>query len=84
MTERNENKGSRERLVSAQDSKSIVLFSLIMVLGAALRVYDLGGESYWLDEVTMIDVAGRNLQSIFLQAQEGRPPVFVVLAHFWL
>jgi len=32
----------------------------------------------------MVHVAGDNLKSILVQAQGGRPPIFVFLAHFWI
>jgi mannosyltransferase len=57
------------------------IFSSIILLAAALRFYDLGGESYWYDEIIMVHVAQADLSSIL---HGGRPPVYVVLAHFWI
>src|SRR5687767_2498520 len=58
---------------------------LVMLLGAVLRLYNLGTESYWLDEVSMLRVAGGTIDSIVLDTREnGRPPVYVLFAHFWI
>ena len=67
-----------------QTKKTWFLLFLIIVLGAALRVYNLGEESYWNDEITMLRVAGSNQSSVFDLALGGRPPVYVLLAHFWI
>ncbi len=56
----------------------------VILLGITLRLYDLGAESFWVDEVTMVRVAGGSPQSIFAAAQGGRPPVYVLAAHYWL
>jgi len=57
------------------------LLGFIILLAAALRFYDLGGESYWYDEVIMVNAGQKDLGSII---QGGRPPVYVSLAHFWI
>jgi uncharacterized membrane protein len=67
-----------------RDWLSGLLLCLIVLLGAGLRVYDLGAESYWIDEIIMLRVAGGSLSDVLAAAQAGRPPVYVVLAHFWL
>jgi len=64
-----------------QHLASILLPCLVIILGAALRFYDLGTESYWHDEVIMLHVAGGDPESILVEVQDGRPPVYVLLAH---
>ncbi len=54
---------------------------LIIILAALLRLYDLGGESYWYDEVIMTDVAQGDLGKMI---KSGRPPLYVTFAHFWI
>jgi len=54
---------------------------LIVVLAAVLRIFDLSGESYWHDEIIMLRVAHGDLGSILTG---GRPPLFIILAHFWI
>lgn len=61
-----------------------LLLAFVLAGGAALRFYDLGGESYWLDEVTMLNVASRDLAGIAESALGGRPPVYVLALHFWM
>jgi mannosyltransferase len=58
-----------------------VLLGIVILLSLCLRFYDLGGESYWYDEIIMVRVAQADLSSIL---HGGRPPVYVVLAHFWI
>ncbi len=66
-----------------QDRKYLytLLLLIVVVLAAALRFYDLKGESYWYDEVIMVRVAQGDIWSIL---EGGRPPFFIVLAHFWI
>lgn len=51
----------------------------VLLLGAALRLYDLGGESLWFDEVFTVLFAQDSVPSIL----SYRAPVFVVLGHYW-
>jgi mannosyltransferase len=55
--------------------------SLIIMVGAILRFYDLGGESYWYDEIIMVRVAQDNIWAII---EGGRPPLYIILSHFWI
>jgi uncharacterized membrane protein len=64
-----------------QGTLSWFLLGVIILLGAFLRFYDLGSESYWNDEVIMVHVAQEDLWSIL---QGGRPPLYIVFAHFWI
>ena len=57
------------------------IFSSIILLAAALRFHDLGGESYWYDEIIMVRVAQDNIWAII---EGGRPPIYIILAHFWI
>lgn len=49
------------------------LLVFIILLAAALRFYDLGGESYWYDEVIMLRVAQDNILTII---EGGRPYIY--------
>ncbi|HET6262756.1 MAG TPA: glycosyltransferase family 39 protein, partial [Chloroflexia bacterium] len=57
------------------------LLGAVLALGATLRLYDLGRESYWLDEVIMLRAAQGDVGSIL---GGTRPPVYVLLTHFWI
>lgn len=75
----------KDELTLNQAAISIALPCLVIMLGAALRFYDLGAESYWLDEMTTLRIAQGSVESIFLDTQEcGRPPVHILLVHFWM
>lgn len=60
-----------------------ILLVGIVLLGAALRIYDLGTESYSLVEVDTALVAQAPLQAILIHS-EGRPQLYLILAHFWI
>ena len=66
---------------SDKENKRWFWLTVIVLLAAILRFYDLGGESYWFDEVIMLDVAKQDLWTIL---QGSRPQIYVILAHFWL
>jgi len=60
----------------------IALASLV-IIGSGLRLYDLGAESLWQDEVTMIQI----VTDPALVAEEIsllRPPLYVLLGHVWV
>lgn len=67
-----------------------LLISLLLIAtiaaGATLRFTDLAGESYWIDEVAMIERAGGSVGSIVDEATAGggRPPLFTLIAHVWV
>jgi 4-amino-4-deoxy-L-arabinose transferase-like glycosyltransferase len=57
----------------------------ILVLALALRVYDLGGESVWIDEGFSIRVAQLPLPELFQATRyDIHPPLYYVLLHFWI
>lgn len=64
---------------------SLPLFS-IFLLALILRIYNLDGESYWLDEFYSIQVSRLSpleiLNEIVLSG-ENNPPIYFVLLHFW-
>jgi hypothetical protein len=56
-----------------------------VLLGAGLRLYDLGAESYWYDEMITVRIAADGLpavlDSFFFRA---RPPLHLLLASLWM
>jgi len=76
-------KNLNDKLTLDKNLIATMLLCLVITLGTALRIYDLNAESYWGDEVTMIEV-GQNLEWIFYEVLDGRPPLYVLLAHFWM
>lgn len=59
-------------------------FYLIALLAAALRFYQLGAESYWLDEVYTVHMAQRNVDQLLAVREIDWPPAYYVLIHFWV
>ena len=56
----------------------------LVVLGAALRLPNLG-RAYWIDEGLSVGIASHRLAQIpGLLRLDGSPPLFYVLLHFWL
>lgn len=58
-------------------------FILIILLGSALRLYHLGAESLWYDEVGSIDQATQNLSALFFNFQQD-PPFYHLLLKYWI
>jgi mannosyltransferase len=78
-------KNLTNRLKPGKDLISLAWPCLIILLGTALRFYDLGAESYWFDEVYMVRVAQLGLNEIISQVRSGAsPPIYYLLAHFWM
>lgn len=61
--------------------KSILILTLIMLVGGFLRLYELGAESLWLDEVNTVNVSGQSLSSIILDTST---PLYFIITHFWM
>ena len=63
------------------------LLILIIILGAALRLYDLNGESIWLDEAYTIDISKYDPVGIvneILRNNENHPPLYYSFMHYWI
>lgn len=72
-------------LFRRRPSRQHVLLSLVVLLGAIFRIYDLGAESYWIDEVSLIRTATADVEQILADFwHNGRPPVYVWLGRAWI
>ena len=58
------------------DNKLIVLLAILSI-GLFLRIYDLGGESIWLDESASVRFASLNISDIFFLGG-GEKPTFIL------
>src|SRR5215208_4471437 len=58
----------------------------ILVVGLALRLYDLGSESLWWDEVYAIATMAHPgpLEIVRLSSTDNNPPFFYLILHFWM
>lgn len=64
---------------------AIIILSLILLLGALLRVYALSAESLYFDEAYSVWAARHSLSWLFnLSMQRIFPPLYYMLLHFWL
>jgi len=65
-------------------NKVILALLLILALASFLRIYDLGTESLWYDEVHSIRVSGQNFVSVIRGAAVGKhTPLYFIGLHFW-
>ena len=64
-------------------SKNLLLLILLLLIGTALRLYELGAESFWQDEVTMAVITSDTAQFIE-QITFERAPVFTALGYIWV
>ncbi|GBC60941.1 hypothetical protein DENIS_1901 [Desulfonema ishimotonii] len=60
-----------------------VLLAAILCLSFILRIYDLGGESIWLDEGYSVSFAKMKTGEIFC-LQDTNPPLYYMILHWWI
>jgi uncharacterized membrane protein len=57
----------------------------IVLAGAFLRVYHLGTQSLWLDEVVSVEFAKLSVpQMVQATAQDVHPPLYYFILHYWI
>lgn len=61
--------------------KPYIKFSFIFLLGFALRLYNLGGLSFWFDEAVTVCWT-KNLNNLF-KLDECTPPLYFLLVYVW-
>jgi 4-amino-4-deoxy-L-arabinose transferase-like glycosyltransferase len=74
------------RAASSQRSRvaSCIVFVLILALGAALRLYMLGANEFWLDEALPIFIAGDSLHEMVENLKnDSHPPLYFALVLGW-
>jgi len=64
------------------EKKAILVLVLIVLLGAFLRIYDLGVESLWLDEVASIFES--TLPIVDISTHSNQPPLYFILLGWWI
>lgn len=70
--------------VSRSLLQTLLVLGTIFV-GGVFRFFDLGGESYWVDEIIMVRLASNNFASIVAEISDtARPPMYVMAVHFWI
>jgi len=65
-------------------SKPTMILVLILLLGTILRFYDLGAESYWIDEMSTVIEGQQSIQQILESGRIDQPPAYYLPYHLWL
>lgn len=59
--------------------------AILLVMGASVRLYSLGAESLWLDEVFSLRLSELSFDEFWDAIQrDTHPPLFPLLLHFWI
>ena len=76
----------KPRALFAPPSRYTLVILAIFVVGLALRLYALGSESLWWDEVYAISRMAHPgpLEIIRLSSTDNNPPLFYLLLHYWM
>ncbi len=61
-----------------------ILFLLVLLVGAFLRLYQLGIESFSYDEGIMIEATSSGWATVMANLARGRPPLIVLLGFGWI
>jgi len=67
--------------------KSNYLILLIFLLGLALRIYDLAGESIWFDEAASVVASKLGIIELIhwiIDTRDGNPPFYYMFFQFWV
>jgi len=62
----------------------VVLLGIILLLGTALRFYDLGAESYWMDEMFSVVEGQQSIHQLITSGKLDQPPAYYLPFHLWL
>ena len=76
----------RQQARLASPIEYIVALLVIFLVGLALRLYGLGSESLWWDEVYAISTMAQPgaLEIIRLSSTDNNPPLFYLILHYWM
>jgi mannosyltransferase len=74
------------KLIVDQNLMSNVLLGIVVMVGAVLRFYHLGAESYWFDEIITVSVDQGKAEPLRagLWTSWYVAPTYRVLIHFWI
>jgi uncharacterized membrane protein len=65
---------------------TLLMLILLILAGAGLRFYSLGGKSMWDDEVITVEISAKDFTHIWqdLSWRQNSPPLHYLLVHFFL
>ena len=78
------NKDLQNKTGAQKDINSAVLLGIIVSLGIVLRFYDLGTESYWIDEMSTVIEGQQNILQVITSGRLDQPPAYYLPFHLWL
>jgi mannosyltransferase len=61
-----------------------ILLILILGLSAALRFFNLGTESYWIDEMCTVIEAQQSIHQLIMSGRLDQPLAYYLPLHFWV
>jgi uncharacterized membrane protein len=66
-------------------STVLLTLALVTIAGVFLRLYDLGEESMWLDEVTAVNRANGSIEGILdTESHDPNPPLYYLMLRSWM
>ena len=63
---------------------SKLYLGLTLFLALLLRLYDLGKESYWVDEIFSVTESKQSIQQILMSGRLDQPPAYYIPFHYWV
>jgi mannosyltransferase len=71
--------------IAQSERKPLPILLAILIVGAALRVYTLGAESFYFDEAYSVWAARHSVSWLLaISMQRIFPPLYYLILHFWL
>lgn len=67
-----------------KESRSTIWLGLILLLGLALRFYDLGAESYWIDEMSTVVEGQQDILELVTSGRLDQPPAYYFPFNLWV
>ena len=73
-----------EQSATSTDWIYLALLSIITLIAATLRIYNLGTESFSYDEGIMLELTSSSFTRVMEDIRFGRPPFLVLLGYLWV
>ncbi len=64
-------------------SSTMITLIIVLAIGSILRFAGLADESYWVDEMTTVQLVSQGFSDFISIFQSGRPPAYMIAAYFW-